>query len=40
MVVLADEPLRNRYYWYAIGAAAMAIPYLVLTIGIFLLTLY
>jgi hypothetical protein len=29
MVVMADEPLRPRYYWCSLGAAALLVPHLM-----------
>ncbi len=38
LVVLSDEPLRPRYFWYAVGAAAVLLPYLLLLAGLLFLT--
>ena len=37
MVAMADEPLRPRYYWCSLGAAAMLAPYLILAVSVFML---
>ncbi|MCI0360169.1 MAG: hypothetical protein L0211_16955 [Planctomycetaceae bacterium] len=30
LVLVNDEPLRTRYFWYAVGAAVVLIPYAAL----------
>src|SRR4029453_7516835 len=40
MVAMADEPLRPRYYWYSLGAAALLVPYLLTAISIFMLIIW
>ena len=30
LVVMSDEPLRPRYFWYAVGAAAVLVPHVLL----------
>jgi hypothetical protein len=37
LVAVNDEPLRPRYFWYAVGAAAVLFPYLLLLAGLLLL---
>ena len=34
LVLVSDEPLRPRYFWYAVGAAAVLVPYLLLFAGL------
>ncbi len=34
LVVVNDEPLRKRYFWYAVGAAGLLLPYLLLGAGL------
>ncbi len=38
LVLLADEPLRPRYFWYAVGAASVLVPYLLFFAGMLFLS--
>jgi hypothetical protein len=39
LVWMNDEPLRPRYFWYAVGAAAVLVPYAIF-LGLFGIVLY
>jgi hypothetical protein len=34
LVVVSHEPLRRRYFWYAVGAWAVLLPYVITAVAI------